>query len=68
MQQPAVNFHERVGYTAGETLGVITTAIVATATEVESGSTFRATCLATEVRKSYTVQRLVNLVSQRRCT
>ena len=42
--------------------------------EVESGSTFRETCLATEVQKvsrnrpCYTVQRLLKLVSQRRCT
>ena len=32
----------------GETLVSITTAIVATIEEVESGSTFRKTCLATE--------------------
>ena len=42
--------------------------------EVESGSTFRETCLATEVQKvsrnrpCYTVQRLLKLVSLRRCT
>ena len=31
----------------------ITTAIVATVAEVESSSTFRETCLATEVQKSF---------------
>ena len=52
----------------------VTTAIVATVAEVESGSTFRETCLATEVKKvsrnrpCYTVQRLLKHVSQRRCT
>ena len=34
----------------GETLVFVTTAIVATVAEVESGSTFRETCLATEVQ------------------
>ena len=42
-------FHEVVLH--GETLVFITTATVA---EVESGSTFRETCLATEVQKSFT--------------
>ena len=55
----------------GETLVFVTSAIVA---EVESGSTFGETCLATEVQKvsrnqpCYTVQRLLKHVSQRRCT
>ena len=35
----------------GEALVFVTTAIVATVAEVESGSTFRETCLATEVKK-----------------
>ena len=58
----------------GETLVFVTTAIVATVAEVESGSTFRETCLATDVQKvsrnrpCYTVQRLLKHVSQRRCT
>ena len=58
----------------GETLVFVTTAIVATVAEVESGSTFGETCLATEVQKvsrsrpCYTVQRLLKHVSQRRCT
>ena len=58
----------------GETLVFVTTAIVATVAEVESGSTFGETCLATEVHKvsrnqpCYTVQRLLKHVSQRRCT
>ena len=57
----------------GETLVFVTTAIVATVAEVESGSTFRETCLATDVQKvsrnrpCYTVQRLLKHVSQRRC-
>ena len=38
----------------GETVVFIATAIVATVAEVESGSTFRETCLATEVQKSFT--------------
>ena len=53
-----------------ETLVFVTTAIVATVAEVESGSTFGETCLATEVQKNrpcYTVQRLLKHVSQRRC-
>ena len=37
----------------GETLVFVTTAIVATVAEVESGSTFRETCLATDVQKVY---------------
>ena len=55
----------------GETRVFVTTAIVA---EVESGSTFGETCLATEVQKvsqnrpCYKVQRLLKHVSQRRCT
>ena len=58
----------------GETRVFVTIAIVATVAEVESGSTFGETCLATEVRKvsqnrpCYTVQRLLKRVSQRRCT
>ena len=58
----------------GETLVFVTTAIAATVAEVESGSTFGETCLATEVQKvsrnqlRYTVQRLLKHVSQRRCT
>ena len=58
----------------GETRVFVTTAIVATIAEVESGSTFGETCLATEVQKvsrnrsCYTVQRLLKFVSQRRCT
>ena len=49
----------------GETLVFVTTAIVATVAEVESGSTFRETCLATEIQKvsrnrpCYKVQRLL---------
>ena len=39
------------GVLHGETLVFVTTAIVATVAEVESGSTFRETCLATEVKK-----------------
>ena len=47
----ANEFHKVVLH--GETLVFITTAIVAIATvaEVESGSTFGETCLATEVQK-----------------
>ena len=45
-------FHEVVLH--GETPVFITTAIAATVAEVESGSTFRETCLATEVQKSFT--------------
>ena len=58
----------------GETLVFVTTAIVATVAEVESGSTFGETCLATEVqivsrnRPCYTVQRQPKHVSQHRCT
>ena len=58
----------------GETLVFATTAIVATVAEVESASTFRENCLATEVQKvsrerpCYTVQRLLKHVSQRRYT
>ena len=37
-----------------ETLVFFATAIVATVAEVESGCTFRETCLATEVKKSFT--------------
>ena len=57
----------------GETLVFVTTAIIATVAEVESGSTFGETCLATEVQKVsqnrpfYTVQRLLKHVSLRRC-
>ena len=35
-------------------LALIATAIVSTVAEVESGSTFRETCLATEAQKSFT--------------
>ena len=62
------------GVLHGETRVFVTTAIVATVAEVESGSTFGETCLATEVqnvsrnRPCYTVQRLLKHVSQRRCT
>ena len=58
----------------GETRVFVTTAIVATVAEVESGSTFGETCLATGVQKvsrnrqCYTVQRQLKHVSQRRCT
>ena len=58
----------------GETRIFVTTAIVATNAEVESGSTFGEICLATEVQKDsrnrpcYTVQRLLKHLSQRRCT
>ena len=58
----------------GETRVFVTTAIVAIVGEVESGSTFGETCLATEVQKvsrnrpCYTVQRVLKHVSQRRCT
>ena len=61
----------------GETRVFVTTAIVAIVAivaEVESGSTFGETCLATEVQKvsrnrpCYTVQRLLKHVLQRRCT
>ena len=38
----------------GETLVSITTAIVATVAEVESGSTFCETCLETKIRKRFT--------------
>ena len=71
----ANKFHNVVLH--GETLVLVvfvTTAIVATIAEVESGSTFRETCLVTEVQKvsrnrpCYTVQRLLKHVSQRRCT
>ena len=57
-----------------ETRVFVATAIVAIVAEVESGSTFGETCLATEVQKvsrnrpCYTVQRLLKHVSQRRCT
>ena len=67
----ANKFHKVVLH--GETRVFVTTAIVATVAEVESGSTFDKTCLATEVQKvsrnrpCYTVQRLLKHVSQRRC-
>ena len=38
----------------GETLFFFATAIVAIVAEVESGSTFREICLATEAQKSFT--------------
>ena len=59
----ANKFHKVVLH--GETLVFVTTAILATVAEVESGSTFDETCLATEVQK---VSRLLKHVSQRRCT
>ena len=65
-------FHEVVLH--GETLVFSPLRPLRAVAEVESGSTFRETGLATEVRKSftnrpcYTVQRLLKLVSQRRCT
>ena len=58
----------------GETPVLFTTAIVATVAGEESGSTFRETCLATEVQNfsrnqlCYAMQRLLKHVSQRRCT
>ena len=59
----------------GETLVFVTTAIVATVAEVESGSTFGETCLATEVQIVFTkptmlrgAERLLKHVSQCRCT
>ena len=45
-------FHQVVLH--GETLVFIATEIVANVAEVESGSTFRETCLATKVQKSFT--------------
>ena len=68
----ANKFHKVVLH--GETLVLVTTAIVPSGAEVESGSTFGETCLATEVKKvsrnrpCYTVQRLLKHVSLRRCT
>ena len=68
----ANKFHKVVLH--GETRVFVTTAIVATVAEVESGSTFGETCLATEVQKvssnrpCYMVQRMLRHVSQRRCT
>ena len=64
-------FHEVVLH--GETLVLSPLRPLRAVAEVESGSTFRETCLATEVQKSftkpcYTVQRQLKLVSQRRCT
>ena len=38
----------------GETLDFITSAMVAAVAEIDSGSTLRDTCLATEVQKSFT--------------
>ena len=58
----------------GETPVLVTTTFVAAVAEVESGSTFRETCLATEVQKvsrqrpCYKMQRLLKHVSQLRCT
>ena len=63
----ANKFHKVVLH--GETLVFVTTAIVVTVAEVEGGSTFRETCLATEVQKvsrnqpCYTVQRLLKHVA-----
>ena len=48
----ANKFHKVVLH--GETLVFVTTVIVATVAEVESGSTFGETCLATEVQKGFT--------------
>lgn len=45
-------FHEVVLHS--ETLVFVTTQIVATVTEVNSGSTFPETCLATEIQQSFT--------------
>ena len=45
-------FHEVVLHS--ETLVFVTTQIVATVTEVNSGSTFPETCLATEMQQSFT--------------
>ena len=65
----ASKFHKVVLH--GETRVFVTTAIVA---KVESGFTFRKTCLATEVKKvspnrpCYAVQRLLKHVLQPRCT
>ena len=63
----ANKFHKVVLH--GETRVFVNTAIVATVADVESGSTFGETCLATEVEKvsrnrpCYTVQRLLKQVS-----
>ena len=68
----ANKFHKVVLH--GENLVFVTTVIVASIAEVESGSTFRETCLATEVQKvsrnrpCYTVQTLLKHVSQPDCT
>ena len=68
----AIKFHKVMLHV--ETRVFVATAIVAIVAEVESGSTFGETCLATEVQKvsrnrpCYTVQRLLKHVSQRRCT
>ena len=65
-------FHEVVLHS--ETLVFITTAIVATVTEVESGSTFRQTSVATDGQKVPRKPTMLHgampgeLVSQRRCT
>ena len=65
-------FHKVVLHS--ETLVFVTNAVVATVAEVESGSTFRETCLATDVQRvsrnqpCYTVQPLLKHASQRRCT
>ena len=72
MTREGDQFHKVVLH--GETVFFVTSAIVATVAEVESGSTFLEICLATEVQKvsrnrlCYTVQRLQKNVSQRRCT
>ena len=72
MASRTIKFHKVVLH--GETLVFVTTAIVATIADVESGSTFGETCLATEVHKvsrnrpCYTVQRLLKHVSHRQCT
>ena len=47
----------------GETPVFITTAIVATVAEVECGSTFRETCLATEVQKMFTKPTMLHLAT-----
>ena len=65
-------FHKVVLH--GEILDFITTAIVANAAEVESGSTFvkfvaqLKSKIVSQNGPCYTLQRLVKLVSQRRCT
>ena len=65
-------FHEVMSH--GETLVFITTAIAATVAEIESGSTFlklvsqRKLKFFSRNRSCYTVQCLLKLVPQRRCS